>query len=119
MLCLVMVMIKYGNWEKWEEIRKSCQRLFMVLGCGRIIKKDITVPYYEIEYEYDTVRYGRLSHFIAYIPIHATVLLHSEKEDLRNSSSYTVYDCRNGYYAEFYKGNAENPYEFAVYIKSQ
>jgi hypothetical protein len=106
------------EWKEWEELRNNCQKLFSIIGCGRLERTDSARPYYDVEYEYDTVRYGRLTHFVAYIPKESKVLYHSEKKDLHEHSSYTVYDCGNNYFAVFYKGNALTPSEFIVYKKT-
>jgi hypothetical protein len=99
-------MLNYGM--DIEELRTKGKVLSRVVGSGHLLKTSKTFPFYTVEGKYETVRYGTLTRFIAYIPDNAVLIY--------DSRSTCIYQCNNGIFAEFYKGNAEIPSEFIIYL---
>jgi len=106
----------YGDNKAAEEIRNKGKIISKVLGSGRLMRTDKPYPFYTIEGKYETVRYGTLNKFIAYIPSSATLIYSYERTELFDNSSTSIYKCSNSVYAEYYTGNAENPAEFIIYL---
>jgi hypothetical protein len=105
-----------GNQAMAEEIRSKGKVIAKIIGSGKLLKTHKTYPFYTIKGKYETVRYGELSRFIAFIPESAKLTYSFERDDFFNSSSTVMYDCGDNIYVEYYSGNADNPSEFIIYI---
>ena len=106
----------YGDIEKAEEIRNKGRVISKVLGSGQLLKTSKPYPFYIVEGKYETVRYGTLNKFIAYIPSSATLIYSYNRNELFDNSSTFIYKCSDSVYAEYYTGSVENPAEFIIYL---